>query len=576
MPAAVRHALLALLFACTLAKASPENGSDNPPDFWQAAAQGDIATLQARLDAGQAVDQTDAKGNSALIHALRRKQFAASELLLARGANPSQYSGDKFSALSFAFWAGINQEKPETYDGRWLRLLLDRHAEINATTPHRDPLLYLVATAYPPQPEALKLVLAYHPRIDQRSGRECNSALGAVIAMESSFRDAKNGIVRQLLEAGADPNLVSFGSSRQLAPTPLLKAIRGYGYEELRSDGVKDNRAARLALIDLLFEFGADPRAGSDLALQPPAECPDAAGDWGGSIEELAFDEQGNPALTTSLGETAAFRDAFERVLRGATPVAPGEIGYAAIEHALARYAHLAESLEMLESYRYSDQPDAQKIANLQARRADLEHALHRLLELGARTNPDHFILPPESSSDELPIATTSPETSGTEHLPLYEYRQPDALYLRFLQAGADPAIRPGGFANKGEALFSRLIRHQAASKLDLLKDHLGRLKSTPRWCGRSVLDIVQAIGYNAPERRTTLATPAGAVAREILIELLNEPTCSFGDAASAPVVAAQLRELVDPELNRAVAHSPLLNARPAPPPGKPRKSGRR
>lgn len=564
MPAAVRHALLALLFACSLAKASPENGSDKPPDFWQAAAQGDIATLQARLDAGQAVDQVDAKGDSALIHALRQKQFAASELLLTRGANPSQNSGNQFSALGFAFWAGIDRKKPEIYDGRWLRLLLDRHAEINAATAHLDPLLYQVATAYPPQPEALKLVLTYHPRIDQRSGRECDSALGAVIAMESRFRDAKNGIVRQLLAAGADPNLVSFGSRSRHAPTPLLKAVRGYGNEDVRSDGVKNNRAARLALIDLLFEFGADPRAGADPALQPPAECADAARDGGSSIDDLAFDVQGNPALTTSLGDTAAFRDAFERVLRGAAPVAPGEIGYAAIEHTLARYARLAESLEMLESYRYSDNPNAQEITNLQARRADLEHALQRLLELGARINPDHVILPPEGRNDDLPIARSQPELSGIEYLPLYEYRLPDDLYLRVLQAGADPAIRPGDFSGNKESLLSWLIRHQAASKLDLLKNHLGPLKSTPRWCGRSVLDIWQGFGYHAPAWRKMLATPAGAVAREILIELLNEPNCSFGDTVTGPVIAAQLRELGDPELNRVVARSPLLLTTPA------------
>jgi len=70
--------------------------------FMSAASAGRETTLRAMLDAGTAVDMSDAVGQRALTHAACSGNLAAVQLLLARGADPAHTNRSGTTALSLA------------------------------------------------------------------------------------------------------------------------------------------------------------------------------------------------------------------------------------------------------------------------------------------------------------------------------------------------------------------------------------------------------------------------------------------------------------------------------------------
>lgn len=541
---------------------------DGTPNLWLAAYQGDTDSLERLLTAGAAIGELSPRGTTPLIYALRNRQFAAAKLLLERGANPSQTTREGFSPLSYAFWSGIQHDAPPAFDPRWLRLLLAHGADPLAFSAYREPLLYQVARYYPPQPEALQFVLGYALPVDQRATPNCMTALSNVVFNETAYPEAKNRIVRLLLAAGANPNVSwaanhTVGNKRRY-PTPLLTAAAGFSRER-ELPGNPRSLAGRLELLDLLLAAGADPRfGGNGSQLRLPAECveipnggPGSSSSAGSSWSDLE-PGQANPALSEILGHLAPFRSAFDSVIARAAPIATGEIGYPALETTLGQYSRLRTRQEMMAAELARKEPRAVQVQpELQARLADLEYALAVLLQLGARINPEHVLLE-DGAWNELWQAKVTPREGGIEDLPLFEHRLPDALYADFLRAGANPAVRKGGHFSDNVALVTHLIRQQAASKLDLLRQYPGLLSRIPPWCGRTVADIGQAlIGYSGQDARKRLATPTGQAAKRFLLDLLRQPNCSL--PAQVPDL---LTPLQDADINQALTQN-LLGKNP-------------
>ena len=526
-----------------------------------AAYSGDLESLAQESGNGASIDAFSPRGSTPLIYALENHQQRAAEWLLAHGANPSHPSRTGFTPLSYAFWAGVDKRGgPEAFDERWLRLLLERGADPLAAPKYRDPLLFLVASEYPPQAKALRFVLSHHLPVDQRSGKDCWTALSRVVAMESFYPKEKNEVVGLLLAAGADPNVSwatnSYVESKRSYPTPLIRAAQGLVREMEQPAASVAGWEARLKLINALLDAGADPRFGgfgSQVSL--PAQCvevpegePGSSSSGGSSWGDFS-NERSNPALTEIIGDASSFRPAFDRLVDAASPIASGEIGYPAFEAVLSRYSNLLAQTHWVEDDLAKNDPRAaQQYTMLRERVADLEYALTRLLDLRARVNPEQVQLSEENTWNDLWTAM-----DGISSLPLFEHRMPDALYEAFLAAGANPALRKGGFFGDHSSLITHLILKKAASKLELLRKHPGLLTHIPLWCGRSVADIGKALGQQG---RDSLTTPTGQVARHFLLDLLSQPGCHVRTEDERQQVTASLRKLGDSEITRALSQS--------------------
>lgn len=556
-----------------------EQPSGGTPNLWVAAARGEVAVIEQLLAAGSFIDEADPKGMTPLIHALRQRQLAAARTLLDRGANPSKVTRGGFTPLAYAFWAGLATEGNASYNGDWLRLLLDRGADVHTTTALQKPLLALVAQVYPPVPDALQIVLPYGPRINQRFGTQCETALMGLVRNDIQHAEASQEVVRLLLEAGALPNLTSItnhnvGTDRS-HPTPLLRATQALARDELWNHGPREQHL--VAFLDLLFKHGADPRVGGiggqheDHQSAGCSELPQGAPGSSGSASPAWSDfsgSTGNPGLTEALGNTAPFRSAFDRILSASAPIARGEVGYPALDAALSSYTRVIDMLEMIDSGRYPHPADKRRHENLLVRKADLENAMRTLLDLGVATNPSYVMLPPGRDWNELWIARRVPEEGGIERLPLYEHRMPDALYQAFLQGGANAAIRPGGHFSKSDSLLTHLIRNNAASKLALLREHLGLLTKVPTWCHRSIADVATALVNQQKAAQSKAMSPSDQAAKNILLDLMAHSNC-LPQAPNHPAMQA-LRELLkrldDAEISSVFSkHAPRPTARPAP-----------
>jgi uncharacterized protein len=573
--------VLLLAFICTgkvWAESAPPaaTAADHgvPDSLQSAAARGDLAAIDALLASGSAIDARNAEGYPALIIALKKHQFASTEHLLARGADPNQRDSSHYTATTFAFWAGLAPDyAPSTYDDRWLRLLLDHGAHVDAIMPYREPLLTEVATCYPPQPSALRLLLAYHPPVDQIVNDHCETALYQVVYQETRYPEGKHEIIRQLLAAGADPNhtIISnsyVGGAQMNYPTPLLAAAAGLDRSSPDNLESAAETTARTALLTLLLAHGGNPRNGGIGGVhQDNVACPPQAEGEPGTSSSAApawrdlESSAANPALNQMLEDTVTAPAAFSLIITAAAPIRREELGYPPLYRLLIDYRRvatlLAEDDQAIPPYQQAHLAASRRAA-LEARRQALENALRTLLALGAPVNPRHLRLPSGESWDNLWAS------DNIEYLPLYEERLPDDLYRALLEAGAQPALRYSGFWNEpGPSLLRHLISRNAASKLALLRDRLGLLQRVPTWCGRTVYDIADAL--NRDERGqlpARLATPTGQEAKAMLLNLLADPRCSMPSSLHGQLPSA-LASLHDQDIAAAWAASALNPAAP-------------
>lgn len=534
--------------------------------IWGAAEAGDVAALQKFVANGIEIDAQE-KGKSALVRALERRQFNAATWLLQHGADANQTTRDGFSALSYAYWAGI-APAPQPYDVRWLDLLFQRGADVDALHRNATVLMQVVGDR-PFRPEAFQRILAQHPQLERRKAKSCATALFDALGSTEAMQ--------LLLEAGTHPNVneitnAYYGAGDwgyMMYATPLLRAAgRSAGYGEPQS-------AAELQYEEqvwLLLKHGANPRWGGiggphEAHLDCPEGKPGAPGVSGTAAPEwVGFDfGQSNPALTQLLGVASPRRTLFDELARVAQPIAPGEIGFPAIYHAVGNYKGLLSRI-------HPNDPDKNPPATaeqsteypfMRQRQQNLEYALHRLLDLDAKVNPA-VRLSTSLGWGDLWLTSLDDSTSGLGLLPLYVDEMPDALYLRFLQHGASPAIRADAFQGDTPPVVEYLIKRGAASKLALVGAYLGALNSVPPWCGATVRSIAQALQpqFSAPRGAADppLGSATGQEAKKILLTLLRNPHCE----SNFDGLDALLKNLADTQINQAYAASALWRQAPS------------
>jgi hypothetical protein len=546
--------------AAPLRAASPSAEPVAVENIWGAAEAGDVAGLQKFVANGIEIDAQE-KGKSALIRALERRQFNAATWLLQHGADANQTTRGGFSALSYAYWAGI-APAPQPYDVRWLNLLLQRGANVDALNRNETMLMRVVGDR-PFQPEAFKRILAQHPQLERRKTKSCATALFDSLGSSEAMQ--------LLLEAGANPNVnemtnAYYGAGDwgyMMYATPLLRAAglsAGYGERQSTVELQYEEQVWRL------LKHGANPRwGGIGGPHEAHLDCPEGKSDGPGvsgtaAPEWVGFDfGQSNPALTQLLGVASPRWTLFDELVRVAQPIAPGEIGFPAIYDAVGQYKGLLARINQNDPAK-NPQATAKQLAEYQfmlQRKQSLEYTLHRLLDLDAKVNPAMRVSTQLGWGD-LWLTSLDDSTSGLGLLPLYVDEMPDALYLRFLQHGASPAIRTDAFQGDTTPVVPYLIKRGAASKLALLGEYLGTLNSVPPWCGATVHSIAQALQpqFDSRGRASTppLSSSTGQEAKKIMLTLLRNPRCEsdFDD------LNALLKNLADAQINQAYAASAL------------------
>jgi ankyrin repeat protein len=180
-----------------------------------AASQQATALVERILELGATADQPDRDGNTALCHAVRRRDESTVAVLLRAGANPNARSGDDYTVLTLACSMQMVGGRTMSVQPSLVERLLEAGAEVNLADGHNFLPLHLA--------------LAF--------AADGNAALGLVDAF----------LKRQVsLEAtGADPMLDP--SSRR---TALINAMITYEFKRKRDPSV-------LKVIDKLLNAGA-------------------------------------------------------------------------------------------------------------------------------------------------------------------------------------------------------------------------------------------------------------------------------------------------------------------------------
>ncbi len=295
----------------------------------EAARMGELAKVQAALNDGIPIDQTDGSGWTPLIHALDAGQNEVARYLVEKGANVTVRAGSDF-VLNFA----VRSASPEV-----IRLLLDRGAEIEA--------VFSNESGYTQSPVSLALIhgnlealqefarRGVNLRTWQNRSREDDAASLATMHRNidclryllehgvNPNRASPSGnylitgaalegyadIVELLLQRGADPNLVSEGRMNitDTGPQPhtaLICAVRRHDSDlvaRLLQAGADpkllDNAAIKFAdlqgnrkIFDLLLAHGADQPAPYAFAEMPHYETPDLSPDPERVIQQTGID----------------------------------------------------------------------------------------------------------------------------------------------------------------------------------------------------------------------------------------------------------------------------------------------
>ncbi|MCB1933888.1 MAG: ankyrin repeat domain-containing protein [Candidatus Accumulibacter sp.] len=191
------------------------------------------AIVDQLCSAGAAVDATTPDGSSALLCAAGRGDAAAAQALLARGADVDHANSLGETAIHHAV---------PNADHACLLTLLDAGADVDEET--SDGWTALMIAARLGHPDALHLLLSRGARCDART---VGGATALILAADGrseptrdpSFHGRIEAVLRQLVQAGADPN-----AADNAGCTALHGAARGFD-------------AGR---VKCLLELGADAR----------------------------------------------------------------------------------------------------------------------------------------------------------------------------------------------------------------------------------------------------------------------------------------------------------------------------
>jgi ankyrin repeat protein len=226
----MRAALACLLFFLQAAPAEAQN----PPSreelaiyagLHEAAAKGDVVTIERLIKEGEKPDIQDSKSRTPLLVAAYMKQPAAARALLRLGARPNALDFDRYDIVTIA--AVRN-------DIDMLKIALDGGASAKTVTSRYDGTA-LIAAAHLGHAEAVELLIAAKAPLNHVNNLGWTALMEAIVLGSGGAKHTAT--VRALVEAGCDVNI----ADRQ-GITPLQHARRR-GYVEMAR--ILENAGAR-------------------------------------------------------------------------------------------------------------------------------------------------------------------------------------------------------------------------------------------------------------------------------------------------------------------------------------------
>lgn len=210
------------------------------------------------LKYGADIDVRDAKGDTALIYALRSYKEAVAKILLDAGANPNLF--EEVSPFCLSVKAGYTDIMKD---------LIRKGVDINCTLPGTDSALHMAIDKHDRDAVMELLKIGADPNIHGRNNRLC---LLSVIC--ESYWPGSLGVFKELIKAGAKTDIrnterrtllhIALNNERREIVNYLMdeglvdaKSRDKYGYTVLLYAIENKYRET----IDKLLEMGADPNA---------------------------------------------------------------------------------------------------------------------------------------------------------------------------------------------------------------------------------------------------------------------------------------------------------------------------
>ncbi len=224
----------AVTLMCTAGAVSPVQSSTAASALVAAVHDGDIAALKELLADGADANAAEPDGTTPLLWAVYHLEPEAAQVLLAAGADPNQANDLSITPLLQAARYG---------DTGLMRHLLDAGASLDQPEGNTEPLLLAAARAGSRDAVQVLLDAGMSPNVREPVDQQT--------ALMWATAEGHLAIARQLLEAGADPNLqarVSELKKRKNADFP------SGGFAALHWAA----RDGNSELLDLLLDNGAD------------------------------------------------------------------------------------------------------------------------------------------------------------------------------------------------------------------------------------------------------------------------------------------------------------------------------
>ncbi|MEM7408139.1 MAG: ankyrin repeat domain-containing protein [Pseudomonadota bacterium] len=275
-------ALMALVKSSVLAaEQQPIRNASGETPAHEAARSGDVARLEALLDAPARLNDVDDEGQTPLFLAAREGELEAVALLLERGADPNAKNDHQLTPLCAALFQRA---------GAVAQRLVSDGADVNT------------------------------PCV---AGGKLSAPLALVwLTSEQSERAA---LVRSLLAAGADPNVGGFSGSRP--HPPLLSALQQADLDvarQLVNAGANKDRVLLIAVVSRRPVFNKKPHTGIRFLLEAGANA-NAPGRYGDtpvlrslaafrasvSLLELLFEHGAEPDAADAAGIRAGHYASF-------------------------------------------------------------------------------------------------------------------------------------------------------------------------------------------------------------------------------------------------------------------------
>ena len=214
--------IVAMLFeAVTLSRPVPAM-AQSPRDLLLAAAAGDAAGVKAALAAGAPADTRDGRGRTALLIATHNNHVAAARALIAAGADVNAKDSIEDTPFLYAGAEGRNEI---------LKMTLKAGANLKDTNRYGGTAL--IPAAHHGHRETVRILLQTKIEIDHVNKLGWTALLEAVIL--GSGGKAHEDIVRQLLAAGANPNIADrdgvppLQHARQRGQSAIAALLRNAG-----------------------------------------------------------------------------------------------------------------------------------------------------------------------------------------------------------------------------------------------------------------------------------------------------------------------------------------------------------